>query len=251
MNSTPANRIEPRLLVAICTYNEIENLPLLIEQIEQLMPNADLLVVDDGSPDGTGDWCRARMKVDSRLKLIERDGKLGLGSATVRAFQYVIEKTYDLVVTLDADFSHPPERMSELVAKAEQFDVVIGSRYVEGGAIKGWPVPRRMMSWLVNGFARRALRIPAYDLSGAYRCYRVEALRRLDVQTITSTGYAYLEEILWKMHRLGCTVAEVPITFVDRKRGKSKISIREARNACWSILAWSWQERFGGSPPSQ
>lgn len=223
-----------RLLVTIATYNEISNLPCLVEEIFAVVPAADILVVDDNSPDGTGDWCRNQ--TDSRLKCIHRPGKLGLGTATVTAMRYAVENRYDLMLNLDADFSHDPKHIPSLLEAIDGVDVAIGSRYVRGGEIKGWPLRRRLMSWAVNRFVRTWLWLPIKDCSGAFRCYRLDVLRRLDFGAIKARGYAFQEEVLWRLHRLGCQFAEVPITFVDRRADRSKMDTREAVRTVWTLL---------------
>jgi dolichol-phosphate mannosyltransferase len=235
-----------KTLVAVATYNELVNLPSLVEAIEAALPDADVLVVDDNSPDGTGRWSEERAATDSRFAVLHRSGKLGLGSATYAAFRYAIERGYDVVATLDADWSHPPERLPVLLAALTDADVAIGSRYCPGGAIEGWPLRRQVMSRIVNRAARFALRLPVQDCSGAFRAYRVELLKQIDFATLQESGYAYLEEILWRLKLLGARFAETPITFTDRRAGESKINWREAVAAGKLIASLGWRERFGG-----
>lgn len=218
----------PRTLVALATYNEIENLPDLVDAILRVLPAAEVLVIDDNSPDGTGRWCDERAAVEQRLNCMHRPGKLGLGSATLAGARWAIDNGYDLFVTMDADWSHDPQYLPVLVSAAGNADVAIGSRYCPGGAIEGWPLHRRLASRMMNGLSRLVLRLPIHDMSGAFRVYQVSALQRIDLSQIAATGYAYLEEILWHLHRGGATFAEVPITFRDRRAGKSKINFREA-----------------------
>lgn len=218
----------PRTLVALATYNEIENLPGLVDEILRVLPTAEVLVVDDDSPDGTGRWCDERAKLESRLRCVHRAGKFGLGSATIVVLRDAIEQGYDIVVTMDADWSHDPKYLPEVVAATAHADVAIGSRYIEGGRIVGWPRHRRWMSLVINRLSRTLLQLPVHDASGAFRAYRVATLRRLDLDEIRASGYAYLEEILWHLARADATIAEVPITFCERRAGKSKISVREA-----------------------
>lgn len=222
-----------KILVAVATYNERENLPSLVDAIESALPGADVLVIDDNSPDGTGDWADERAASDCRVRVIHRRGKLGLGTATFAAMRRGIDEGYDIVCTLDADWSHPPEKLPELVALLNDCgaDVAIGSRYVRGGRIVGWPFKRHIASRLVNTAARVLLRLPTRDSSGAFRAYRVEVLRGLDFNSMRGTGYAYLEEILWRLKRRGATFVELPITFTERRAGASKISGREVRKA--------------------
>ena len=217
-----------RTLVALATYNEIENLPGLVDAIFGELPAAKVLVVDDNSPDGTGQWCDVRVAREPRLVCLHRPGKQGLGSAALEALRYAIDHEYEVVVTMDADWSHDPAHLPELIAATEHADVAIGSRYVAGGAIVGWPLHRRALSRWMNGLSRAVLRLPIRDTSGAFRAYRVATLRKLDLAEIRATGYAYLEEILWHLARADANFAEVPITFGARRAGRSKISIHEA-----------------------
>ncbi len=228
------------ILIALATYNEIENLPTLVAAIRAQLPDADVLVVDDNSPDGTGLWCEEFARTTAWFTVIHRAGKLGLGSATWTALQAAIDRGYDVVVTLDADWSHPPEVLPALVAATANADVVIGSRYCPGGRIEGWPWSRRAVSRAMNLATRAALGVPVRDASGACRAYRVELLRRVDFSQLTSTGYAYLEEILWHLARLGARFAEVPIAFADRRHGASKVHAGEAVGKARMLgrLAW-------------
>jgi dolichol-phosphate mannosyltransferase len=212
-------------LVALATYNEIENLPRLVDQIFAVLPNADILVVDDNSPDGTGHWCDERASVEPRLRCIHRESKRGLGSATIEAMRFAIDHGYQKLVTMDSDLSHDPAHLPSLVEASQRAAVVIGSRYCSGGAIDGWPLHRRLASRLLNGLTRTLLHLPVRDSSGSYRAYRIAKLLEIDFDTIESSGYAYLEEILWHLHRAGATFAEVPITFRDRRAGRSKNGI--------------------------
>lgn len=229
-----------RTLVAIATYNEIENLPQLVAAIRQHVPEVDILVTDDNSPDGTGRWCDEHAATDKRFHVLHRSGKLGLGSAIVAGLKYAVENLYDFAITMDADLSHDPRHLPEILAamhdEAPPPDVVIGSRYVTGGGIEGWPLYRRIMSRWVNWYARWMLNLKPHDCSGAYRCYRVAMLKTIRFEAIRSRGYSLLEEILWLLQCQGAEMREVPITFVDRTSGKSKISYREAWQLFWILF---------------
>jgi dolichol-phosphate mannosyltransferase len=218
----------PRVLVALATYNEISNLPSLVEAIHSVLPDAELLIVDDNSPDGTGGWCDERSKIDLWLKCIHRAGKLGLGSATLSAMRFAIGGAYDVLVTMDADWSHDPQYLPALVGATSDADVVLGSRYCAGGKIEGWPLHRRVLSRSMNWLSGVAMRLPVHDTSGAFRAYRIRALKKIDLKAIRSTGYSYLEEILWHLHHAGVSMVEVPITFRERRAGRSKVSVGEA-----------------------
>jgi dolichol-phosphate mannosyltransferase len=224
------------LLVALATYNEIENLPSLVDAIHSVVPDADVLVVDDSSPDGTGVWCDEFASRHEWFGVIHRPGKLGLGSALRTAMQAAIERSYDLLATLDADWSHPPEKLPQLVERTSQADVVIGSRYCRGGSIENWPLSRRMLSLGANLATRIALGLPLTDATTAYRVYRVDALKKLDWRSHAESGYAYLEESLWRLAQVGARFAEIPITFTDRRRGQSKINRDEAFGKARTLL---------------
>lgn len=231
---TPGSKIEnsglvaTRILVALATYNEAENLPGLVDEILRLMPTANILVIDDNSPDGTGKWCDERAAAEPRLACLHRPGKLGLGSATIAGMRWALDKDYEVFVSLDADWSHDPAHVPDLVTALETADVAIGSRYCAGGNIEGWPLQRRLMSRTINGLSRLLLHLPVNDTSGAFRAYHVTALRKINLANIQAAGYSYLEEILWHLHLSGATFREVPITFRERRAGKSKVNVREA-----------------------
>lgn len=233
-------------LVAIATYNEIENLPPLVQEILRTVPEAHVLVVDDNSPDGTGQWCDRKAAQDPRVRCLHRPRKLGLGTAVVAAMRYAIDHGYRLLVTMDADFSHPPQRIADLLAGMDPIhgpprDVMIGSRYVRGGGIEGWGLKRRLMSWGVNLYTRWALGVSPKDCSGNFRCYRTGLLARLDFRAVRSHGYAFQEEILFRVEQLGARIGEAPIRFVDRRRGVSKIDLAEALAAVWTIFTLAIQ----------
>jgi dolichol-phosphate mannosyltransferase len=229
-----------KTLVCVATYNEIENLPRLVDAIETNLPAADLLVIDDCSPDGTGRWCDERAAVDSHLRCLHRQRKLGLGTAILAAMRYAIDHDYQYLVNMDADFSHPPERLPDLVGgmdrPGEQVDVMIGSRYIAGGGVEGWQLRRHFMSRGVNCYSRWLLGLTPKDVSGGYRCYRMALLRRLDFDFVAARGYAFQEEILWRLKRLGARSGETPFVFIDRRAGKSKINVKEMVSALWLIF---------------
>jgi dolichol-phosphate mannosyltransferase len=226
------------VLIAVCTLNEAENIGDLIAQLRSELPAADVLVIDDNSSDQTGQIVAQLASCDPSITLRVRLHERGLGTAIRDAMQSAIDQHYDVFLNLDADFSHPPARLPALLDRFQQrpvVDVVIGSRYVPGGAIVGWPLRRRMISRAVNRFATLCLRLPVQDCSGSMRCYRVSALKHVDLANLRSSGYSVLEEILLKLHRGGATFAEVPITFTERQLGESKLTIREALRSAWRI----------------
>jgi len=239
-----------KTLVVVATYNEIENLPPLVDEIFRFLPAADLLIVDDNSPDGTGRWCDRQAQEDPRIKCLHREGKLGLGTALVAAMKYALEQGYNCVLTMDADFSHPPKCLPAMIAgmdgpDGKSVDVMIGSRYVPGGGVEGWPLKRHFMSRGVNFYARCLLGLAPKDCSGNYRCYRTEILSKLDFDHVRSRGYSLQEEILWCLKRVGARFGETPIVFVDRQRGQSKIDRKEAFAALRIIFSLGMQSLFG------
>lgn len=236
----------PRTLIAVATYNEIETLPSLVDALLEQLPEADLLVVDDNSPDGTGAWADQRAAADERVRVLHRSGKLGLGSATLEAMQIAIDDGYEIIATLDADWSHPPDRLPALIELINSgADVAIGSRYVPGGQIVDWPLKRIVASRIVNSAARLLLRLPPRDCSGAMRAYRIARLTQLDFVDMRCEGYAYLEEILWRLKRVDAQFAEAPITFTERRAGASKINGAEVRAAARLLLQLGYAEWFG------
>ena len=217
----------PRLLVTLCTYNERENIAKLVPQVLMALPSAEVLVVDDSSPDGTADVVKDLSMTDPRIKLLLRSDKEGLGAATLAGFQWAIDHEYDFVVNMDADFSHHPRYLNALVQAMQSADVAVGSRYVPGGAITGWSAKRHFMSQGINWASRVLLGLRVRDCSGAFRCYRVSKLRLLDFRKIRSRGYSFQEEFLYRCARIECKIMETPIVFEDRIAGQSKINIPE------------------------
>lgn len=230
---------ESRLLIAICTYNEINNLPSLYEALRQNFPQASLLIVDDASPDGTGAWCDQMAAVDPLFQVLHRPGKTGLGSASLAAFQHAIDHDFEFILTMDGDWSHQPAQAQSVFQQLidhPDHEIAIGSRYIPGGKIEGWPLKRHIMSYCINTYARWMIGLSTRDCSGAFRCYRTSFLRRLDFTQIKGMGYAYLEEILWWAKKLDARIVETPITFSNRVEGRSKINLREAVRAVWIIF---------------
>lgn len=220
-----------RLLVTLCTYNERDNIARLVPEILRHVPGADVLIIDDASPDGTGALADEMAANDPRVRVLHRTGKLGLGTATVAAFRYGMQHDYDLLVNMDADFSHPPPQIPVLVSLMDVADVSIGSRYVPGGEIIGWKPVRHVMSRGVNLLSRTCLGLTPRDTSGSFRCYRVELLRKIDFDHIVAKGYAFEEEILFRCRKVGARFVETPIRFEDRRAGSSKINSREVATA--------------------
>lgn len=231
-----ATETQKRLLITLCTYNECENLPQLVPEIQAVAPDADILVIDDGSPDGTGKLADEMAGHDSRIKVIHRTGKLGLGTACVASYRFAIEHGYDFLLNMDADFSHHPRHVPAIRECVDRVDVGIGSRYVPGGGVVGWNLKRHFMSRSINIYARLLLGLPSKDNSGSFRCYRVAELAKLDFDQVRSKGYSFQEEILYMCRRIGCRFEETAITFEDRRFGTSKINQKEAIAAVWILF---------------
>ncbi len=230
-----------KTLVIIPTYNERDNIAELIRAIRTHTPEADVLVVDDGSPDGTGQLVRTIGETDSRVGILQRGGKLGLGTAYIEGFRHALREGYNCVVGMDADFSHDPACLPQFIAAAAQCDLVIGSRYVPGGSTPDWKIHRRLISRFGNWIARTVLEIPVRDCTTAYRCYRREALAALDLDAIDVVGYSFLIETTRQCFAAGLRFREIPITFIDRREGKSKMSGTIIFEALRYIVFRCWQ----------
>jgi dolichol-phosphate mannosyltransferase len=228
-------------LVVIPTYNERENIPLLLPRVLEY-PELSVLVVDDGSPDGTGDFVVAELPSNERVHLLRRAGKQGLGTAYVAGFRYALERGADYVFEMDADFSHAPRYLPDLLHAAETaYDLVIGSRYVPGGGTTDWGLARQLISRGGNIYARLILGLPLSDMTGGYRCYRRTALEAINLDRIRSNGYSFQIEMAYRVHQAGLRIGEVPIMFPDRRVGASKMS----KNIVWEALANVVKLRLG------
>jgi dolichol-phosphate mannosyltransferase len=225
--------------IIIPTYNEKENLEPLVQRLLALPINLGVIIVDDNSPDGTGEIAdRLAANHNEHVQVLHRSGKLGLGTAYVAGFRQAIADGSDFIVTMDADFSHPPERIPELVAKARNgYDLVIGSRYVPGGRAVECTLPRKILSWGANVFfARTLLNLQARDATAGFRCYRRQVLESLALDQILSNGYSFLIELLYRAQRAGWRVGEMPIVFHNRQQGVSKISRSEIYKALYTVF---------------
>ncbi|TWU05982.1 polyprenol monophosphomannose synthase [Stieleria varia] len=230
---------DARVLIAVCTYQEAGNIRPLLASLRSSLPDADVLIVDDDSPDGTADLVRQVAAEDSAVRLLLRTEKRGLGNAIQAAIGVAIDDGYDFLLNLDGDLSHDPQslpRLLDVAVNDPEIDVVVGSRYVDGGQIVGWPLRRRWMSRLVNRFAITMLGLPVRDCSGSMRCYRVSALAKLKPESLRCQGYALLEELLVRLNANGSRMVEVPITFTERQRGHSKLTLGEAVRSVSSMI---------------
>ena len=228
MNDASAD-MTAKVLVMLCTYNERGNLPDMLNLLKEQLPEADVLVVDDNSPDGTADYVKQFQELNPQVHLMQRAGKLGLGTAVRDGMRWCLERDYDYLINLDADHSHNPASTPAMLEKCRQsdVDVSIGSRYIPGGGFPGLAWHRILISRCLNGYATRLLRLPVTDCSGSFRCYSTSALRKIDLAKLTCNGYGFLEEILVALHRSGAQLAEVPIQFETRMTGKSKLSFSD------------------------
>jgi dolichol-phosphate mannosyltransferase len=215
-----------KTLIIIPTYNEIENLPPLLEATFSFAPDTDILIVDDNSPDGTGKLADQLHEEDPRIHVLHRAGKLGLGTAYIAGFKYAVAHGYDAAFEMDADFSHDPRYLPAFRKAIENADLVIGSRYIKDGGTPNWSPVRRMISGCGNIFARFMLGIPVHDCTAGFRCYRREVLETIDLDTIQSQGYAFQVELAYRVMSQGFKIVEIPIIFMDRRVGKSKMSRR-------------------------
>jgi dolichol-phosphate mannosyltransferase len=231
------------LTVVIPTYNEAENLPKLVSALFALpLEDLQVLVVDDNSPDGTGELAEMlAFEHPGKVSVLHRRAKAGLGTAYIAGFQYSLKAGVQAIAQMDADFSHPPEKLVELVAALQDFDLALGSRYVPGGSVdEGWPVWRKGLSAWANFYARTILGLPTRDVTGGFRLWRRETLVRMPLHLVQSNGYAFMIEMVYIAHQLGFSIGEVPIYFADRRWGQSKMSFRIQREAALRV----WQMRF-------
>jgi dolichol-phosphate mannosyltransferase len=233
------------VLVLVPTYNEIESIADLLARVRAALPDADVLVIDDGSPDGTGELADATAAADPAVSVLHRTSKDGLGRAYLAGFARARELGYDFVVEIDADGSHDPAELPAMVALARGgADLVIGSRWVPGGAVRNWPWLRQAISRTGNAYARVALRSDIRDITAGFRVFRTTALSRLDSTTISSQGYCFQVEMAWRIEKAGLTVVEHPITFIEREHGQSKMHTGIVAEALLRVTQWGIAERL-------
>jgi dolichol-phosphate mannosyltransferase len=223
-------------LIIIPTYNEGENLPLLLDAIFGVIETVDILVVDDNSPDGTGALADKRAESDPRVNVIHREGKLGLGTAYIAGFKWALARDYQFIFEMDADFSHQPKYIPEFLAAAQEADVVLGCRYMKGGGTEDWGPLRQMISRGGNLYARSILWLPYKDLTGGFKCFRREVLETLELDEVSSVGYAFQIELTFRAHKRGFRIVQTPIIFPDRNVGESKMSGNIVREAMFNVL---------------
>lgn len=234
-----------RTCVIIPTYNEAENLPRAVAGVRSACPDCDVLVVDDSSPDGTGEIADRLSADDTRVHVLHRAGKEGLGAAYLAGFAWALSNGYDVIVEMDADGSHRPEDLPTLLAALDAADVVLGSRWVDGGSVVNWPRSREVLSRGGNLYTRLALGIPLRDATGGFRAFTADVLRAIDLDDVASQGYCFQVDLAWRALQKGFTVVEVPITFVEREVGTSKMSRAIVVEALWRVTQWGAAERWG------
>jgi dolichol-phosphate mannosyltransferase len=235
-----------RALVIVPTYNERFNIARLIPAILAQDPSLEILVVDDGSPDGTGAIVDGIATNNPRVHVIHREGKLGLGTAYIAGFQWALERKYDLVFEMDADFSHNPERLPEFLEAIRESDVVLGSRYQDGHVnVVNWPMSRLFLSYGANIYARFVTGLPIFDTTGGFKCFRRNVLESIDLNSVKSNGYAFQIEMSYRAWKRGFRLLEIPIIFVDRTEGVSKMSKKIVREAVWMVWRLRWWSLTG------
>jgi dolichol-phosphate mannosyltransferase len=226
----------PRTLVVTPTYNEAENVERLLNAVLSQDPSIDMLIVDDNSPDGTAQIVEKLQQNNNRIHLIKRAGKMGLGTAYVAGFKYAIENKFDYVMEMDADFSHDPNEIPKFLKMIQDYDVVLGSRYINGVRILNWPIRRLILSYTASLYTRIITGMPIKDTTGGYKCFKRKVLESIDLEKIHSNGYAFQIEMNYKAWKKGFKITELPITFVDRTHGTSKMSKKIVYEAV--LLVW-------------
>jgi dolichol-phosphate mannosyltransferase len=232
-----------RVLIVIPTYNEADNIRLIVDRARAAVPSVDVLIADDNSPDGTGAVADDLAATDPAVHVMHRPGKQGLGAAYTAGFAWAREHDYDVVVEMDADGSHAPEELPRLLDRLGDADVVLGSRWVRGGKVVNWPVHRFVLSRGANLYTWFVLGMPLRDATGGYRAYRMPVLDKIEVDSAESQGYCFQVDLAWRAYRNGFRVVEVPITFVERERGASKMSSSIVREALWRVTVWGVRAR--------
>lgn len=236
---------ETRALVVVPTYNERENLPQIVPAILATDPRLDVLVVDDGSPDGTGALADGMAAASPRVHVLHRTTKQGLGRAYLAGFGWALERDYDLMIEMDADFSHDPKYLLGLLEKIANADLVLGSRYATGVNVINWPMSRLLLSWFANKYVRWVTGLPLTDATGGFKCFRREVLQSLQLDRVRSNGYAFQVEMSFRVWKKGFRLVELPIVFVDRVEGQSKMNQRIVREAVWMVWWLRFQSLFG------
>ena len=227
--------------VIIATFNEIANIERLLKKVLEITLPIEIVVIDDNSPDGTGKLVDKLKENEKRLHIVHREKKLGLGTAHIAGFKYSMEKNADLILTMDADFSHDPSYIPAIIEQSKNFDIIIGSRYVDGGKALNSPLSRKLLSRCANLFAKTMIGLKARDCTAGFRCYKTAIFKSINLDEVFSNGYSFLIEILYKLQNHGFSVKEIPITFTDRELGMSKISKNEIIKAIETVIKLTWK----------
>jgi dolichol-phosphate mannosyltransferase len=234
-----------RLLIIFPTYNERENIEKIVHAVLPMDPRVNVLIVDDNSPDGTGKIADKLVKMDPRVNVLHRPKKEGLGQAYIAGFRWAIERQFDYIMEMDADFSHGPEYIRDFLREIKEYDLVIGSRYIKGVNVVNWPMSRLLLSYFANMYSRIVTGLRLRDATGGFKCFRRRVLEVINLDKVHSTGYAFQIEISMRAWKKGFTMIEIPITFIDRMAGQSKMSKRIVREAIWMVWWLRIQSIFG------
>ncbi len=232
-------------LVIIPTYNELENLPKLIPAVLSQDESIHILIVDDGSPDGTGKYVKEEMKKNDRIHLLEREKKMGLGTAYIAGFKYALQNNYDFIFEMDADFSHDPKELKNFLIAIKENDLVLGSRYINGVRVLNWPMARLLLSFFASVYTRIITGMPIKDATGGFKCFHRKVLEAIDLDKVKSNGYSFQIEMTFKAYSKGFKIKEIPIIFSDRVKGKSKMSKKIVREAVTMVWKLRLQHMFG------
>lgn len=233
-----------RVVTIIPTYNERQSLPITVERLRAAVPHSDVLIVDDNSPDGTGDWADRFAEADPKVKVLHRQGKEGLGAAYIAGFRWALERDYDVLVEMDADGSHQPEQLPALLEAVTGAHLVIGSRWVPGGAVVNWPFHRTLLSRAGSLYSRTMLGLSVRDITAGYRAFRRETIEAIDLADVDSVGYGFQVDMTFRVAQKGLRIVEVPITFVEREYGDSKMSGNIVLEAIASVTRWGLAARW-------
>ena len=234
-----------KILIIIPTYNELENLPRLLTEVLSKDNNIDMLFIDDNSPDGTADFIENEEKNNNRIHLIKRQSKQGLGTAYIVGFKFALQRDYEIIFEMDADFSHDPNEIPRFLEEIKNSDVVLGSRYKNGVNVINWPMRRLLLSWFANIYTRVITGMPLHDATGGFKCFKREVLEAIDLNRVKSNGYAFQIEMNFKAWKKGFNIKEIPIIFIDRVKGSSKMSKKIVREAVFMVWKLRFQSIFG------
>ena len=232
-----------RIVVIIPTFNERESLAAIVGRARSSVPEVEILIIDDNSPDGTGAIADELAAAEPKVQVMHRLGKEGLGAAYLAGFSWALQNSFDVVVEMDADGSHQPEQLPRLLAALRGADLVLGSRWIAGGGTENWSKGREILSRGGNFYTRTMLGVPLHDATGGYRAFRADTLRKLDLHDVASQGYCFQVDLAWRAVQRGLVVTEVPITFVERAAGTSKMSQRIVVEALWRVTVWGFDDR--------